>query len=87
MSVIILNYTFSFDAIQTLYWNQNKLQSESRFFYSNYLKYPINHFLDMDEEISCPYCETKCKTKEELSTHIDRIHHGKGLLEGDTRKY
>ncbi len=41
----------------------------------------------MDEEISCPYCETKCKTKEELSTHIDRIHHCKGLLEGDTRKY
>ncbi len=38
-------------------------------------------------EISCPYCESKFDSKEELSKHIDRIHHGSGLLEGDTRKF
>ncbi len=38
-------------------------------------------------EISCPYCESVFDTKEELSKHIDRIHHGSGLLEGDTRKF
>ncbi len=38
-------------------------------------------------EISCPYCESTFETKEELSTHIDRIHHGSGLLEGDSRKF
>ena len=27
------------------------------------------------------------ESKEELSKHIDRIHHGSGLLEGDTRKF
>ena len=26
-------------------------------------------------------------TIEELSKHIDRIHHGSGLLEGDLRKF
>ena len=41
----------------------------------------------MAEGHSCPYCESKFATKQELSTHIDRIHHGSGLLEGDTRKY
>ncbi len=41
----------------------------------------------MTEDYSCPYCESVFETKEELSTHIDRIHHGSGLLEGDTRKY
>jgi len=34
----------------------------------------------------CPYCESVFENKEELSKHIDRIHHGSGLLEGDTRK-
>jgi uncharacterized C2H2 Zn-finger protein len=41
----------------------------------------------MAEKYSCPYCDSIFETKEELSTHIDRIHHGSGLLEGDTRKY
>lgn len=36
---------------------------------------------------SCPYCQSKFDTNEELSKHIDRIHHGSGLLEGDTRKF
>jgi uncharacterized C2H2 Zn-finger protein len=38
-------------------------------------------------EITCPYCESVFDSKEELSKHIDRIHHGSGLLEGDTRKF
>ena len=38
-------------------------------------------------ESACPYCESKFETTEELSKHIDRIHHGSGLLEGDTRKF
>lgn len=35
----------------------------------------------------CPYCDSKFKTAELLSKHIDRIHHGTGLLEGDVRRY
>ena len=35
----------------------------------------------------CPYCDSKFDTKDILSVHIDRVHHGSGLLEGDTRKY
>ncbi len=41
----------------------------------------------MADEISCPYCESKFENKEELSKHIDRIHQGSRLLEGDSRKY
>jgi signal-transduction protein with cAMP-binding, CBS, and nucleotidyltransferase domain len=37
--------------------------------------------------ITCPYCESKFQNKSELSSHIDRIHVGSGLLEGDTRRW
>ena len=37
--------------------------------------------------ITCPYCESKFQDKTELSRHIDRIHVGSGLLEGDTRRW
>ena len=36
--------------------------------------------------IVCPYCGSKFNDKMELSKHIDRIHLGSGLLEGDLRK-
>ena len=36
--------------------------------------------------LTCPYCESKFSDKSELSKHIDRIHLGSGLLEGDLRK-
>jgi CBS domain-containing protein len=36
-------------------------------------------------EIVCPYCESKFENKSDLSKHIDRIHVGSGLLEGDFR--
>ncbi len=38
-------------------------------------------------ESSCPYCDSVFDSNEELSKHIDRIHSGSGLLEGDTRKF
>lgn len=37
--------------------------------------------------ITCPYCESKFQDKTVLSKHIDRIHVGSGLLEGDTRRW
>ena len=39
------------------------------------------------EEQTCPYCESKFQGKEELSSHIDKLHIGPGLLEGDSRKF
>ena len=38
-------------------------------------------------EHACPYCESKFEDKEMLSSHIDKIHIGPGLLEGDKRKF
>jgi CBS domain-containing protein len=38
-------------------------------------------------KIICPYCESKFDNKTDLSKHIDRIHLGSGLLEGDVRKW
>jgi uncharacterized C2H2 Zn-finger protein len=39
------------------------------------------------EELKCPYCDSVFKTRNELSKHIDRIHIGSGLLEGDRTKW
>lgn len=38
-------------------------------------------------EISCPYCDVSMKSAEELSKHIDQVHLGRGLLEGDRTKW
>ena len=38
-------------------------------------------------KVTCPYCESEFESNEDLSKHIDRIHHGSGLLEGDSRKF
>lgn len=35
----------------------------------------------------CPYCESPFDDKATLSKHIDRLHGGAGLLEGDVRQY
>lgn len=35
----------------------------------------------------CPYCESPFDDKNTLSKHIDRLHGGAGLLEGDRRQY
>jgi CBS domain-containing protein len=37
--------------------------------------------------VLCPYCHSEFKDKGEMSRHIDRIHIGSGLLEGDMRKW
>jgi uncharacterized C2H2 Zn-finger protein len=37
-------------------------------------------------EVSCPYCESKFKDRIELSKHIDGVHTGLGLLEGEISK-
>jgi CBS domain-containing protein len=37
--------------------------------------------------ISCPYCNAVMKTQQELSKHIDQVHLGLGLLEGDRSKW
>jgi CBS domain-containing protein len=37
-------------------------------------------------KLTCPYCESPFDSKEALSTHIDRLHTGTGVLEGDIRR-
>ena len=37
--------------------------------------------------LSCPYCDAVMKTQQELSKHIDQVHLGLGLLEGDRTKW
>lgn len=39
------------------------------------------------KQIMCPYCGSKFESKQDLSTHIDRLHLGSGLLEGDLRQW
>ena len=38
-------------------------------------------------KVTYPYCKSEFESKEDLSKHIDKIHHGSGLLEGDSRKF
>ena len=44
-------------------------------------------FLMSKESVRCPYCESLFNNNEDLSKHIDRIHLGSGLLEGDSSKF
>lgn len=37
-------------------------------------------------KLVCPYCESPFDTEEGLSNHIDRLHSGSGVLEGDVRR-
>lgn len=37
-------------------------------------------------KVACPYCGSKFENKQDLSKHIDRLHLGSGLLEGDLRQ-
>ncbi len=41
----------------------------------------------MSEGVRCPYCDSMFPDKAALSKHIDQVHIGKGLLEGDKRKW
>jgi len=42
---------------------------------------------ESDSSVTCPYDGSKFRDKNELSKHIDRVHLGSGLLEGDVRKF
>lgn len=37
--------------------------------------------------LACPYCDARMKDRNELSRHIDQVHLGLGLLEGDKTKW
>jgi uncharacterized C2H2 Zn-finger protein len=41
----------------------------------------------MVDGVRCPYCDSTFPDKAALSKHIDQVHIGKGLLEGDRRKW
>ena len=43
--------------------------------------------LEHPEKMRCPYCDEEVKDSKELSRHIDMIHIGKGLLQGNMRKW
>jgi CBS domain-containing protein len=45
------------------------------------------NILVKDTILACPYCQSIFKAKAEMSKHIDRIHDGSGLLEGDVRQW
>jgi CBS domain-containing protein len=45
------------------------------------------NILVKDTILTCPYCQSIFKDKAEMSKHIDRIHLGSGLLEGDIRQW
>lgn len=38
-------------------------------------------------KLTCPYCDEEMKDRTELSKHIDQVHVGLGLLEGDRTKW
>ena len=42
--------------------------------------------LEIPDKIKCPYCSSLFDDKETMSKHIDNIHIGPGLLEGDVSK-
>ncbi len=48
---------------------------------------PANVIEGEATKIICPYCQSQFKDKAEMSKHIDRIHIGSGLLEGDRRQW
>jgi CBS domain-containing protein len=43
--------------------------------------------LENPKKKRCPYCDEEMKDAKELSKHIDLIHIGKGLLQGNMRKW
>lgn len=40
----------------------------------------------VSDKIFCPYCSSQFENKKILSKHVDDIHIGRGLLEGNMRK-
>ncbi len=52
----------------------------------DFTKEALTQFI-INPEVFCPYCNSKFDSKEILSKHIDRIHHGSGLLEGNIKAF
>lgn len=47
----------------------------------------IAYVKDLNQaNLVCPYCNSPFDDKEALSKHIDRLHGGSGVLEGDARR-
>jgi len=42
--------------------------------------------LEIPDKVNCPYCQSQFDDKKSLSAHIDDIHIGRGLLEGNLAK-
>ena len=40
-----------------------------------------------EKNVKCPYCNSRFEETDQLSKHIDGIHIGPGLLEGDFRQF
>lgn len=53
---------------------------------NNAQKIPLPE-LNIAEGIFCPYCGSRMDSPETLSKHIDQVHIGKGLLEGNVTKW
>jgi CBS domain-containing protein len=60
--------------------NDNVIDHPEIEFYTNAIEQQV-------KKVTCAYCGSEFKVKDELSRHIDRIHIGSGLLEGDMRKW
>ena len=43
--------------------------------------------IECEKNVKCPYCQSEFEDKEVLSYHIDKIHIGPGLLEGNFKGY
>ncbi len=43
--------------------------------------------LEIPDKVKCPYCPSQFDDKKTLSSHIDNIHIGRGLLEGNLSQY
>ena len=42
--------------------------------------------IDIPKGVLCPYCQSRFDSKEELSKHIDKVHIGLGILEGNVKR-
>jgi hypothetical protein len=42
--------------------------------------------LEIPDKVKCAYCASQFDDKKSLSAHIDDIHIGRGLLEGNLAK-
>ncbi len=42
--------------------------------------------IEIPKGVICPYCNSQFDTKEILSKHIDKIHIGLGILEGNVKR-